>query len=512
MSRSGAVLRWLEDKSDWLSPIVVKEVRQMASGREFASSFGASVVAGLGIAFFGAADALSGSGTSGRWTFTALMSCLTVLGLVIVPLGAFSALRNERLEQTLELITLTALSSRRIVIGKLLAQIVKLGTLFAAMAPFIAMSFLLGGIDFISIVISLVILFMWSVWISASGLFLSSLFKTRAMLGLVFGGAAVALFLVFGLGRMLYLFATRAAFGGGSVFGIGVAGSDLWWGLAIMTTFCLVTMVNLVLLAENRLSLPTENRVTALRVGFLAQFLLIAAFTLPYIDEAPRARANALNVLGVIGGLHLAVVAMFTVTEDLIVSRRELLRMRTSLPWRWPIAMFHPGGGRGALYVLTQMALLLVTAWLFQPPWEKIRWFLAICGYICFFTGVPVFLYRVLRPAGGATLKLRIAVLALVPISLVVPDIVHYVLWQPDVLNLRYSARHLLNPFRTLANWNLVETNGWFSMPLGLGLAGLLSYLRLIHIGTRLTAQAAATDSERAEASAGEPGSANVLY
>jgi hypothetical protein len=49
-------------------------------------------------------------------------------------------------------------------------------------------------------------------------------------------------------------------------------------------------------------------------------------------------------------------------------------------------------------------------------------------------------------------------------------------------------------------------------MPLGLGLAGLLSYLRLIHIGTRLTAQAAPTDSERTEASAGERDSANVLY
>jgi hypothetical protein len=33
----------------------------------------------------------------------------------------------------------------------------------------------------------------------------------------------------------------------------------------------------------------------------------------------------------------------------------------------------------------------------------------------------------------------------------------------------------------------------------------------LIHIGTRLTAQAE-TDSERTEAAAGEPGSANVLY
>ena len=53
--------RWLEDKSDWLSPIVVKEVRQIVRGREFNYSFGVSLVAGLLVAFFGAADALAGT-------------------------------------------------------------------------------------------------------------------------------------------------------------------------------------------------------------------------------------------------------------------------------------------------------------------------------------------------------------------------------------------------------------------------------------------------------------------
>ena len=171
MSRPQALLAWLEDTSDWLSPLVVKEVRQVVRGREFNYSFGGALAAGLAVAFFGAADALTGSGTSGRWTFYALMGCMAFLGLGVVPLGAFSALRNERMEQTLELITLTALSPRRVVIGKLLAQSVKLATLFAAMAPFLAMSFLLGGIDFVTILLSLAVVFMWSLWACAVCLF-----------------------------------------------------------------------------------------------------------------------------------------------------------------------------------------------------------------------------------------------------------------------------------------------------------------------------------------------------
>ena len=483
MSRSRAFLGWLEDKSDWLSPIVVKEVRQLVRTREFNASFAGSVVAGLAVAFFGAADALAGSGTSGRWTFGALMGCLAILGLAVVPLGAFSMLRNERMEQTLELITLTALSQRRVVIGKLLAQAVKLATLFAAVAPFIAMSFLLGGIDFGTILLSLLALFMWSLWACALCLFFSTLFKSRAVSGLVFGVVGIVLFVVFGLSRTLFMVARM---GGSPLAAFGVTGSrSWWWVLAITTTFCLATMANLVLLAENRLSLPTENRVTRLRVGFLVQFLLIAGWTLTFIDHPVRVRTGAIEALAVFGGLHLAVVAIFTVTEDLAVPRRVRLRMKVSSRWNWLLTMFRPGGGRGAVYVLAQMVVMLCAARLLGAKWMELRWLLTMCGYICFFTGVPTLAFRSLRPARDATLHLRVAVLLLLACSTLLPDIIHYLLWQPDVLNLSFSSRHLLNPFRTLANWTQVEARAWFEIPVAMGLAGFFSYLALIQMGAR---------------------------
>jgi hypothetical protein len=512
MSGSLALLRWLEDKSDWLSPIVVKEVRQVVRGREFNYSFGASLAAGLAVAFFGAADALTGSGTSGGWTFVALMGCLAFLGLAVVPLGAFSALRNERMEQTLDLMTLTALSHRRVVIGKLLAQGVKLATLFAGMAPFIAMSFLLGGIDFVTILLSLLILFLWSLWACAVCLFLSTLLKSRAMSGLVFGAVGLLLFVVFGFGQNMFFMARRGGFGGMGIFGPGATGSTFWWVLAITTSACLASMMNLVLLAENRLSLPTENRVTSLRLGFLAQFLLIAAWILSFINQPPRVQSNALDALGVIGGLHLALVAMFAVTEDLTVSRRVLLSMKRSSPLGWFLALFRPGGGRGAAYVLAQMALLLSVAWLFHPTGMKFRWLLAICGYILFFTGVPTWAFRLMRLPRAGTFELRVAVLLLLPVSMLLPDILYYVLWRPDVLDLSFASRHLVNPMRTLANWNRVETRQWLSIPLALGLTGLLAYVALIVMGARETEEPVPIDSPSSTAAAGEPGSANVLY
>ena len=65
---SGSALAWLRARSDLLSPILVKEVRQMVRGREFAWAFAASLLASIAIAFMGAADALGGNTTAGQRT------------------------------------------------------------------------------------------------------------------------------------------------------------------------------------------------------------------------------------------------------------------------------------------------------------------------------------------------------------------------------------------------------------------------------------------------------------
>ena len=511
MTRLRALMRWLDDKSDWFSPILVKEVRQVVRGREFNYSFGGTLLVALAMAFFGAVEALSGSTTAGRWTFGAFSSFLAFLGLAVVPLGAFSALRNERLEQTLDLITLTALSARRIVVGKLLAHAVKLSTLFAAMAPFIAMSFLLGGIDFTPLLVMLAVLFLWSVWMCAACLFLSTLLKSRAMSGLVFGAMGIVLLLLFAFSRFFFMVARGGMFFGPMVT-TGPAAGAFWWTLAIVTTFCVASAINLVLLTENRLSLATEDRVTSVRIGFLAQFLLIIGWCLSYVGDPVPVRLSVLRSLGVFGALHLALVAMFAVTEDLTVPRRVLQRIAAPSRWRWLLAMFRPGGGRGAIYVLAQMGLLLLVPYLFEPPAARLRWILAACGYICFFTGVPTALFRLLRPTQPAALTLRVAVLILFAGSLVLPDVLHSLFGRQDVLNLSFSYRHLVNPIRTLANWTTVERNEWFSIPFSLGVAGLLAYVLLIRIGLRTTTQPAAIPSASSVAAAGQPGSANVLY
>jgi ABC-2 type transport system permease protein len=488
MSASG--LEWLRTRSDLLSPILVKEVRQMVRGRDFAWAFAGSLLVGVAVAFVGAAEALGGNTVAGRSTFLWLLSCLAIIALAVIPLGAFSALRSERMEQTLDLMMLTALSPRRVIIGKLLAQAVKLTTLLAAVAPFLAMSFLLGGVDFVSILVALASLFVASLWMSALGLFLSTLLKSRAMSGLFYGGMALVVLLLLTLTRSFYLMLTG--------FGISfypATGRSPYWTLGVWAVFCLATMTNLVLLAENRLALAVANRVTPVRVGFFVQFVLICAATMGYAAWSAAARFDAVETLGVAAGLHLALVAMFVLTEDIRVPQNVQARVRASR-WGHPaLAIFRPGAGAGALYVATQMALLLLAARLLDATASQYRWLLAICAYICLFSGLPALVLRTVLPRRSTSLHLRTGVLVALVLALVLPDVLHYLLWQPDVLSLTFARRHLINPFRTITNWQMVEKNAWFAGPAVFGLTGAVSYLWVILASWR----AHRTDATRTE-------------
>ena len=503
------VVGWLEERSDWLSPLVVKEVRQVVRGREFSLSFGACLVAGLIVAFLGATDVLAG-GTAGRWTFVSLMACLAFLGLAVVPLGAFNALRRERVEQTFDLITLTALSSRRVVVGKLMTQAVRLTTLFAAMAPFVAMSFLLGGIDFVTIAVSLVLLFMASLWVCALCVFLSALARTRALSAVIFAGVGIALLFAVGIFGSAFRALSMGVFFVPA--GSGPTTTDLVWVLGGLATVWLVTLVNLLLLAVNRLSLPTEDSVTPLRLGFLVQLLLLVAWALSFLFEAPIVARRVGIVLYVIGGVHLAVVALFAVTERTTIPRRALLRMKSASLSGWLTNVFGPGGGRGPLTVFLQLLILVGALALFPFEPDDRRMMLTAYGYLCFFVAVPTLIFRLTLARYATPARLGIAILLSLAAAMALPDLLHYLVFQPEVLSLQYSFRHLLNPVHTIGSWRIVEANGWVVFTSAISMSGLLALIALVPTGGRLAAEEASLTPNRPAPAAGDPDRAGVTY
>jgi hypothetical protein len=280
-----------------------------------------------------------------------------------------------------------------------------------------------------------------------------------------------------------------------------------WWDLAMVTVFCASLVANFVLLAENRLLLPSDNRSTALRLGFLAQLLVMSAWLLSDILEAGTSSAQAgAGMLG-FGAIHLAFVATFAVSEDLVLPRRAMLARQALPRWRQVLAPLQPGGANGALYVLLQMVVLFLAGWALRVDTSMLHWFVVACGYICFFSGVPVLLFRAMRPYEAASFRLRVAVLVLLAMSVVVPDLLAYMLWQRDGLDLSFSLRHLVNPFRTLANIRFTSKS-YSALAELIGVTGVLAYVVLIRIGAGVTLD---PDRDDPETAAEEPGRANVL-
>jgi hypothetical protein len=278
--------------------------------------------------------------------------------------------------------------------------------------------------------------------------------------------------------------------GGGGLPSIRTTG--IAWVLAASTALCFTSMTNLVLLAENRLALAIEDRSTALRIGFLVQFLLVLACAVgPLIGGAPGYPASdAVIALAVFGGLHLAVTATFAITEDMTMSRRVFRRVAKSLKRPWLV--FRPGGGRGALWILLQMAVLLAAGWYVALTLSDFQWLVAACSYILFFSGVPTVFIRRTAGAPFRIAYLRAAVLLFFIFAGFSANLLQFVMQPTTVFEASYTAFHIMNPFQTLGNWLTVEQLGWQYRPMILGVIGLLMYLDLFRMGQREDKRAAA--------------------
>ena len=482
--------------SDRVSPLVVKEVRQFVRGRDFMAAFACGLGIGIVISFVASIEAMGGSLTAGRSAFTTLMICLALLGLAVVPIGAFAALRTERLEQTLDLISLTTMSPRRIIVGKLMAQILKLITFFSAMAPFVATSFLLGGVDLLTILSSLGILFLWSVWVAAAAMLISTTFKSRIMSTLALGVFALGVFVSYMIGQSLMLTISSGAMGSLYVGGLPYSGTrvSVWWPFATVILFCLTTLMNLVLLAETRLALPTEDRVPVLRAGFLIQFLILIAWLLILQESGGMTARDLAGGLLVLGAAHLVLVAWFGVTEGLAVTSVPAALPKPLRRWPRLLAVFGAGTASAVVYVVLQM-ILFVAVGAYLNDWDPsdTRHLIAICGAILLFTALPALIVHYGRRFPMGPLHARGLALVLLAATMLLPDTLYYLLWSVDEpFTTSFGRRHLFSPARIPFNWEWIERNDWQMVPLLWGVLGSICCVALL--------LARAADSRRIQA------------
>ncbi len=431
---------------DRANAILVREIQQALNSRLFVATLALAVAAIFVIGLVVAAAGPHGGTGTGRDAFVATLSALAVVAFLVVPFQAFLSTRAEVTAGTVEHLLLTHLTPGAIVRGKLLAALMQFMLFLSMLAPLLALTFLLRGVDVPTIAFFLLLAILGcltatSVSVALGAASFSPRFRALPHLFTTAGLGFLTLGLLIGMGE-LHRVIERAVSGGH----VGIVLGGL--SLPVLLTIALSAMI-----AASFLSHPYENRSTRFRV--LALLALLGGFVWIALTLPARSASAIGPGYSSIAAAVLFLFVVFAVTEVPTLSPR----VRTLVP-RSPLlallsAPFLPGGGRGVVFAMLLAILGLAGAHLY--PWwmagDTVRLLegrvaLLLWLYLLLFGAAGRLLRSLLAPTPQRTWLARSLLPFLVAGGSVVP-VIFDAFSGPGIRQWHYG--HLMNPIWTAA-------------------------------------------------------------
>ena len=243
---AAAPLPVTNDFADWLSPILVKELRQGMQARTFVSIFIVVQVVMILLVGFHLLSLSTNAGTSGFdgffWIFVGFPL------LVLMPARGLAAVSEELRANTLDLVRLTRLTAFRIILGKWVALVSQSGLLVAAILPYAVLRYFFGRVDVILELETLGWMLAASFVITAGTIALSTAHLVLRVLILL---AALPAFL-----SLMSAYAFSRAFGGGGYSSGSFVPVDAWW---LILTVMVVYVVMFLEYAASKIAPLSEN-------------------------------------------------------------------------------------------------------------------------------------------------------------------------------------------------------------------------------------------------------------
>jgi hypothetical protein len=342
------------------NPILVKETRQALKSRQFVVTFLVVLVACWIVSFAGVA--LIGPqiyyAAAGGEMLVAYYAILAFPLAVIVPYTAFRSLASEQEENTYDLLSITSLTSKQIITGKLWSAVVQMLVYLSAVSPCIAFTFLLRGVDVLSTALLLGAALLGSLGLSMFSLFVGASSRVKHTQIVTSVGLVLALF---------------GAFWG--AIGLAVVtvyegvdrDPELWIVLFVLATIYVTTFGLLHAAAAAQISFASENRSTPLRRWMMAQqacFIGGLAGMAYVIGDDWRAAAE-LNEAGFLmaAAYWYAMGALMT-SEWPHLSRRVQRSLPQSDLGRMFLSFFNPGPGAGYMFAVANLTTVALIAFL----------------------------------------------------------------------------------------------------------------------------------------------------
>jgi len=345
---------WYDRLSDWFNAILVKEARQSLKSRQFIANFMLMLAAAWAGSVFGllnAGEALE-FGAVGRQFFYFFYVVLAFAAVFIVPFAAFRSLLNERDLKTYDLLSITSLSPRQIVWGKLLSAAVQLFLFYSAITPFMAFASLMQGFNAVSAAFILTATMLYSLLLSMTALMLATFARHRILSGLVtlvlLAGLGIGyIYTIVGVGLLLALDA------------LAVSSPEFWWVVGFVIAVAASYFILFQQIATSQLTFESDNRSSRIRIVCVGQFWLlwIAYAAASYFGVMPYS-PEILQTLAGISIVHWVLAGLIFSTEGDHLSRRVRRGIPRNRLLRWLAAPLFPGGARGYCFTLLHLGIV----------------------------------------------------------------------------------------------------------------------------------------------------------
>ena len=444
---------------DWLNPILVKETRQALKSFQFTITFVLVLVAcwivTIGVvAAIGPSIFYSASGGTLLWWYHAV---LTIPLVVVVPYAAFRSLAAERDDNTYDLLSITTLTPRQIIIGKLGSSIVQMGVYFSAITPCLAFTYLLRGVDVPTIVVMLVYTFFGSLGLSMIGILLATLSEQKFAQVFVSVGFVAALILI--------LIGVLWSTGDIIRYSYSFIGDESFWIFTLALSTLYATTFALAFFASaGMITFTSENRSTPLRICMLLQQAAWVGW-MGYLWIRTDFEPGVLLGMATVAGIYWYVMGTLLTAERPEMSRRVMRHLPSTVLGRAYLTWLNPGPGTGYMFVIANITATVALCFLGyfvgaiaaatpagRPTTQEFLYYLIIgWGYVVAYVGLGLIVVSAVRRIAVVTMLASVLIHFLVVLAgSGIPTA--FQLMSVELRYVEYSFLQITNPF-----WSLVH-------------------------------------------------------
>ncbi len=334
----------LADFGDWLSPMIVKELRQGLRSWIFVGAF---IILQAILVMTLLISSSAGNVEASTYMFWMLIAAILVF---IVPLRGFNAMAGEIKTETLDLLMLTRLGAFRIATGKWIALVAQSTLIAISVLPYVVLRYFGGGVDLVGEMIALLLLWMLSAAVTAAAVSFSALpsiiLRTIILLGTYFVAA---------IATNLAVMVSVSRFERGFLSGMWGDPSDMWKLLVVIVPLWAYGCYFLLDVGATAIAPLAANHATRKRLISLAMLTAILALV-HYLPASSQEQITAMMCLMAIAGL----AAFDCLTEAPTTSPAVYAPfLRRGLPGRIAACFFAPGWITGLAFYCLLVVLVL---------------------------------------------------------------------------------------------------------------------------------------------------------